>query len=128
MSQKTTEELLNWATQIAITAKIERVRRGGRGGLTSSQINSILNFAQDYKNDIKTVMLYIMYQSQRSQFTDTAKILVDKINELEDSPDDVIKLLGYVKWIYETIEKIKRVNYTENFEDLVKIFTQARSY
>jgi hypothetical protein len=120
MSQKTTEELLNWATEIAVAAK--------RDTIASGQINSILSFAQEYRNDINTVMLYIMYQAQRLRFTNTAKILVNKISELKNSPDDVIRLLGYVKWIYEIIERI-RVDYsTKKFEDLVKTFiTQARS-
>jgi len=118
MSQKA-GELLDWATKIAITAKKEDV--------ASTQINSILSFAQEYKNDINTVMLYIMYQSQRLRFSNTAKILIDRINRLKNNPDDIIRLLGYVKWIYETIEKI-RVDYsTEKFEDLVRTFTQTRS-
>jgi hypothetical protein len=120
MSQKTTEELLNWATEIAVTAK--------RDTIASGQINSILSFAQEYRNDINTVMLYIMYQAQRLRFTNTAKILVNKISELKNSPDDVIRLLGYVKWIYEIIERIKVDYSTKKFEDLVKTFiTQARS-
>jgi hypothetical protein len=120
MSQKTTEELLNWATEIAVAAK--------RDTIASGQINSILSFAQEYRNDINTVMLYIMYQAQRLRFTNTAKILVNKISELKNSPDDVIRLLGYVKWIYEIIERIKVDYSTKKFEDLVKTFiTQARS-
>ena len=113
-------ELLDWATEIAVAAKRENV--------SSTQIDSILGFAQEYRNDVETVMLYIMYQSQRLRFSNTARILVDKIDKLKNSPDNIVKLLGYVKWIYETIERI-RVDYsTRRFEDLVKTFIGTRSF
>ncbi|MQL56588.1 hypothetical protein [Acidianus ambivalens] len=116
MSQQiSTQKLLDMATEIAVSGKKE-------GGLTSSQINSFLEYAQQSR-DINLLSLFIIRQSQRGHFVNTGKLLVKYITQLNDI-NKVIELLGYVKWLNESIEKTRIDFNTKTFQDLLKQLIQ----
>lgn len=112
--QITTQKLLDMATEIAVSGKRER--------LSSSQINSFLEFAQQSR-DINLLSLFIIRQAQRGHFINTGKLLVKYIMQLNDI-DKAIELLGYVKWLNESIEETRVDFNTRTFQDLLKQLIQ----
>jgi hypothetical protein len=124
--QISTQKLLDMATEIAVSGKKDKEKAAAsgkkEGGLTSSQINSFLEYAQQSR-DINLLSLFIIRQSQRGDFVNTGKLLVKYITQLNDI-NKVIELLGYVKWLYETIEKTRIDFNTKTFQDLLKQLTQ----
>ncbi|MUM63711.1 hypothetical protein D1867_00215 [Acidianus infernus] len=115
MSQQiTTQKLLDMATEIAVSGKRER--------LSSTQINSFLEYAQQSRN-VELLSLFIIRQSQRGHFVNTGKLLVKYITQLNDI-NMAIELLGYVKWLNEAIEETRIDFNTKTFQDLLKQLTQ----
>ncbi len=115
MSQQiSTQNLLDMATEIAVSGKREK--------LSLSQINSFIEYAQQSRN-IKLVSLFIIRQSQRGHFIETGKLMVKYIIQLNDI-NKAIELLGYVKWISESIQDV-RINFnTKSFQELIEQIIQ----
>ncbi|BDC17506.1 hypothetical protein [Acidianus sp. HS-5] len=116
MSQQiSTQKLLDMATEIAVSGKREK-------GFSSSQINSFIEYAQQSR-DVNLVSLFIIRQAQRGRFINTGKLLVKYITQLNDI-NKVIELLGYVKWLSESIEEVRVDFNTKSFHDLLKQIVQ----
>ena len=104
-------ELLDWATEIAVNLKRENVSK--------EELRRIVLFAHEHQDNVDNTITYIMRQAQKLDFKDSGKILVNRIQSLKNNPNDIIILLHYIQWIFETIER-KPINYkTRKFIDLV---------
>lgn len=104
MSQSLTEsEILNLAAKIAVQAKIDRVER--------SQIENLLAVAEtalDPKNSPWIVTLYAYRQVERRRIgKKTADLIYEAMSKL-GGREDVRRLLGLVKWMYESLEAVSR--------------------
>lgn len=108
MSKTITEkDILDLAAKIAIQAKIERVER--------SQIENLLSaveIASDPKNSPWVVALYAYRQAGRDRIKrGTANLIYEAMSKLSGAGcgrEDVRRLLGFVKWIYDSFEKMER--------------------
>lgn len=102
----TEEEMLDLAAKIAVQAKIDRVDR--------SQIENLLavvEIASDPKNSPWIVALYAYRQAERDKISiKTADLIYEAMSRLSKAGsgrEDVRRLLGFVKWIYESLEIAK---------------------
>ncbi|MEM2291997.1 MAG: hypothetical protein QXO15_07930 [Nitrososphaerota archaeon] len=100
----TEEEILNLAARIAVQARIDYVKR--------SQIENLLTSVEipsDQKNSPWVVALYAYRQAGRQEIgRGTADLIYEAMSRLSEAgggKEDVRKLLGFVKWIYESFEK-----------------------
>ncbi|BCU70134.1 hypothetical protein [Stygiolobus caldivivus] len=110
MSQavKANTDLLDIATKIAISALTPQ--QGGRGtprpAVDISNINNLLTYMQSRKN-IRDLLAYILRQMGRGEIDkNTGKLLLSALKDMGNTPEDVnraLELIGYVKWIYETL-------------------------
>ena len=124
MSQNTTA-LLDTATKIAISALTPNKK--GEPSVDSSTINNLIAFMQSRKS-VPELLAYIMRQTGRGEIDkNTGKLLLMALKDLKNTEEDInkaLQLLGYVKWIYETLDGLK-VNVTSlkdvnNFQKLVE--------
>ncbi len=127
LQQSSNEELLNIATKIAISAS-KPAERGNKPVVDSSTINNLLTFIQS-RRDVNELLAFIMRQTGRGEIDpDTGKLLLRYLKGL--SLDKAIQLLGYVKWIYETLTsrdiRIDRskLNNVKSFSELVKLIAE----
>ncbi|EZQ10609.1 MULTISPECIES: hypothetical protein [Acidianus] len=117
--QVQTVYLLDAATKIATLMK--------KGNTSKTQVENLLNFFRS-SLDKEELMLFIMRQSGKRNGIDrtSAKELVLNINELQNN-DDILRLLGYIKWVYESIENIENLPEMKNFSDLVNFFKSDKA-
>ena len=129
-------ELLNIATEIAISAikpkeneidnKLKKNKQPWKNqqkenrsenneqeknekAVSTTTINDLLAFLQSKRN-LNELLLYIMRQTGRGEIDkETGKLLLKNLKD-KNNIEDALTLLGYVKWIYETLDKLK-VNY-----------------
>ncbi|MBS7612356.1 hypothetical protein KEJ27_09210 [Candidatus Bathyarchaeota archaeon] len=116
-------ELLDRASRIAVQAKLE--------GLTKSQIENLiasLYMVDDDRDCLLFTQLFVHRQAARlERGYDFAKLVNGAIGEMYSKGgkrEDASKLLGLVKWIFESIEKVRlpRVDAkTMSFNALMKI-------
>lgn len=116
-------EFLDKASKIAVQAKLE--------GLTKTQIENIstsLYMVENERDCLLITQLYSQRQAARlRKGYNFAKLVNEILNEIYikgGKREDASKLLGLVKWIYESIEDIRlpRVDIkTINFNELMKI-------
>ncbi|MEM2363745.1 MAG: hypothetical protein QXQ20_08650 [Candidatus Nezhaarchaeales archaeon] len=103
LSQLLTEsEMLDLAAKIAVQARIDEVER--------SQIENLLAMVEtalDPKNSPQIVALYAYRQVDRRRIGKrTADLIHEAMNKLSEKGgrrEDVRRLLGLVKWIYEAL-------------------------
>jgi len=119
--------LLDIATQIAISAikpkegkkKTNEKKKEGKRPVDPTTINNLMAFLQSNKN-INELLLYTMRQTGREEIDeDTGKLLLRNLRNKRY--EEALKLLGYVKWIYDTLDGLN-VNY-DSVKN-VKSFTQ----
>lgn len=108
MSQTITEEeILNLAARIAIQAKIDEVEKSQIENLLSS-----VEVSSDPKNSPWVVALYAYRQAGRGRIgRGTADLIYGAMSRLCEAGcgrEDVRKILGFVKWIYESFEGKER--------------------
>ncbi|QIW22825.1 hypothetical protein EWF20_00705 [Sulfolobus sp. S-194] len=129
-SLSTSQDLLDIATRIAISASQPRPR--GRQStqepvVDSTTINNLLAYMQSRKS-IKELLAYILRQTGREEIDrNTSKLLLSTLKNFKESDDDInkaLELLGYVKWIYETISGLNidasRLKNISTFQQLVE--------
>ncbi len=126
--QSYNEELLNIATKIATSAS-KPSGREGEPAVDASTINNLLTFIQS-RRDVNELLAFIMRQTGRGEIDlGTGKLLLQYLNGL--SVDKAIQLLGYVKWIYETLTskdfRIDRskLNNVGSFSKLVELIAKG---
>ncbi|AOL15397.1 hypothetical protein BFU36_00085 [Sulfolobus sp. A20] len=126
--QSSNEKLLDVATIIAISASRPAGRDAGPS-VDSSTINNLLTFIQS-RRDVNELLAFIMRQTGRGEIDqNTGKLLLQHLRGL--SPDKAIQLLGYVKWIYETLTSrdIKmdrsKLNSVKTFSELVELIAKG---
>lgn len=120
---KTDTDLLDIATRIAISA-LTPVQKGREQepAVDSNTINNFLAYMQSRKS-IKELLAYILRQTGRGEIDrNTSKLLLSALKDLEDI-NKALELLGYVKWIYETLNGLKiditQLKGVDNFQKLV---------
>lgn len=124
MSQKITEEeILNLAARIAVQAKIDGVKK--------SQIENLLTsveISSDPKISPNIVALYAYRQAERNEIGRGTAVLISeamsRLSEAGGGREEARKLLGFMKWIYESLgeRRIPRVTVKElKFQDVLKI-------
>jgi hypothetical protein len=120
---KTDTDLLDIATRIAISA-LTPVQKGREQepAVDSNTINNLLAYMQSRKS-IKELLAYILRQTGRGEIDrNTSKLLLSALKDLEDI-NKALELLGYVKWIYETLNGLKiditQLKGVDNFQKLV---------
>ncbi|QGA53989.1 hypothetical protein GFS03_05065 [Sulfolobus sp. E5-1-F] len=120
------QDLLDIATRIAISS-IKPKPKKNEPFVDSSTINSLLSFLQSRRN-INELLLYIMRQAGREEIDEeTVKLLLSSLKDRK--LEDAVSLLGYVKWVYETLTGLG-VNYNEvknvkTFKELVNILSKV---
>ncbi|MBC7091696.1 MAG: hypothetical protein H5T50_07315 [Nitrososphaeria archaeon] len=116
-------EFLDRASKIAVQAKLD--------GLTKSQIENLiasLYMTEDEKECLLFTLLFAHRQAARlERGYNFAKLINQTISEMYSkggNREDASKLLGLVKWIFESIEKV-RLPYIDmknmNFSKLIAI-------
>ncbi|QPG48920.1 hypothetical protein HFC64_02235 [Saccharolobus solfataricus] len=122
------QDLLDIATRIAISAiKPKPKSNKPEPYVDSSTINSLLSFLQSRRN-VNELLLYIMRQAGRDEIDEeTGKLLLASLKDRELK--DAVNLLGYVKWVYDTLTGLK-VNYNnvkgvKTFKELVNILSKV---
>jgi len=118
--------LLDIATMIAISAIKPKGREGKERAVDSTTINNLLTFLQSRRN-VNELLAYIMRQMGREEIDEeTGKLLLRSLKD--KSVDEALTLLGYVKWIYETLDGLDKdynsVRNVRNFKDLVEILSK----
>lgn len=124
---KTDTDLLDIATRIAISA-LTPVQKGREQepAVDSNTINNFLAYMQSRKS-IKELLAYILRQTGRGEIDrNTSKLLLSALKDLKENEEDInkaLELLGYVKWIYETLNGLKiditQLKGVDNFQKLV---------
>lgn len=124
---KTDTDLLDIATRIAISA-LTPVQKGREQepAVDSNTINNLLAYMQSRKS-IKELLAYILRQTGRGEIDrNTSKLLLSALKDLKENEEDInkaLELLGYVKWIYETLNGLKiditQLKGVDNFQKLV---------
>ncbi|ACP34777.1 conserved hypothetical protein [Sulfolobus islandicus L.S.2.15] len=124
---KTDTDLLDIATRIAISA-LTPVQKGREQepAVDSNTINNLLAYMQSRKS-IKELLAYILRQTSRGEIDrNTSKLLLSALKDLKENEEDInkaLELLGYVKWIYETLNGLKiditQLKGVDNFQKLV---------
>ncbi|WP_390529186.1 hypothetical protein [Sulfurisphaera ohwakuensis] len=129
MSQiiKMDTDLLDIATRIAISA-LTPVQKGKeeKAAVDVSTINNLLTYMQSRKS-IKELLAYILRQTGRGEIDrNTSKLLLSALKDLKENEEDInkaLELLGYVKWIYETLDGLEidvtQLKGVDNFQKLV---------
>jgi len=117
--------LLDIATTIAISAIKPKGREGKERAVDSTTINNLLTFLQSRRN-VNELLAYIMRQMGREEIDEeTGKLLLRSLKD--KSVDEALTLLGYVKWIYETLDGLDKdynsVRNVKNFKQLVEILS-----
>ncbi len=98
------------------------VAKAKKDGMKSTQVNNLLEFSQSTDN-VDEILLYIMRQSERNHFQETAKVLVDYIHKTKDI-NKTREFLGLFKWSFEAFDKIQNTSF-DNFESMVKAFLSS---
>lgn len=116
--------LLDVATQIAISAI--KPTRGNKKAVDASTINGLLTFLQSKRN-VSELLLYIMRQTGRGEIDEeTGKLLLRNLKD--KNVEDALTLLGYVKWIYETLDGLEvdynSVKNVKNFAELAEFLSK----
>ena len=122
---QTTSTLLDTATKIAISA-LTPSGRGRDSSVDITTINNLLTYMQSRKS-IPELLAYIMRQMGRGEIDrNTGKLLLSALKDLKNSEEGVntaLQLLGYVKWIYETLDgldiDVTQLRGVDTFEKLV---------
>ncbi|AHC52236.1 hypothetical protein SUSAZ_10295 [Sulfolobus acidocaldarius SUSAZ] len=127
LQQSSNEELLNIATKIAISAS-KHAKGGDKPVVDPTTINNLLTFIQSRK-DVNELLAFIMRQTGRKEIDpDTCKLLLRYLKGL--SLDKATQLLGYVKWIHETLTSgdiginRSKLNDVKSFSELVKLIAE----
>ncbi|MEM0057047.1 MAG: hypothetical protein QW612_05805 [Candidatus Bathyarchaeia archaeon] len=124
MSQTITEkDILDLAAKIAVQARLDKVER--------SQIENLLasvEISSDPKNSPWVVALYAYRQAGRNKIRrETANLINEAMSNLCEAGcgrEEARKILGFVKWIYESLEgrKIPQVDIKKlKFQDVLKM-------
>ena len=124
VSQNTTA-LLDTATKIAISALTPKNQKGDPS-VDLSTINNLITFMQSRKS-VPELLAYIMRQTGRGEIDrNTGKLLLSALKDLKNTEEDInkaLQLLGYVKWIYETLDglniNVNSLKDVNNFQKLV---------
>jgi len=121
-------DLLDTATKIAISAvkPNPRDREGRKPSVDQSTINNLLTFLQSRRN-VNELLVYIMRQMGREEIDEqTGKLLLSSLKDKK--VEEALTLLGYVKWIYETLTGLEKdynsVKTVENFKKLVEVLSK----
>ncbi|BAK54121.1 hypothetical protein STK_00070 [Sulfurisphaera tokodaii str. 7] len=124
---KTDTDLLDIATRIAMSA-LTPVQKGKeqKPAVDASTINNLLTYIQSRKS-IKELLAYILRQTGRGEIDrNTSKLLLSALKDLKENEEDInkaLELLGYVKWIYETLDGLEidvtQLKGVDNFQKLV---------
>ncbi|WP_338602845.1 hypothetical protein V6M85_03060 [Sulfolobus tengchongensis] len=121
-----TETLLDVATRIAISAS--KTDNRGEPMVDSTTINNLLSFLQSKRN-VNELLVYIMRQMGRGEIDkQTGKLLLSNLKD--KSTEEGLELLGYVKWIYETLTSkelkvnVNNLSNVKSFKDLVEILSK----
>jgi hypothetical protein len=133
--QSSNEQLLDIATKIAISAskpkpnKDPSFKRYIDPSVKRSAIENLLTFIQS-RRDVNDLLAFIMRQTGRGEIDqNTNKLLLQNLKGL--SVDKAIQLLGYVKWIHETLtaEGIRldrsKLNNVNSFSELVELIAKG---
>lgn len=118
--------LLDVAAKIAISAIKPKGREGREKAVDASTINSLLTFLQSRRN-VDELLVYIMRQMGRGEIDeDTGKLLLSNLKD--KNVEEALTLLGYVKWIYETLDGLEKdynsVRNVKDFKELVSILSK----
>lgn len=108
MSKTITEkDILDLAAKIAVQAKKERVEKSQIENLLS-----VIEVASDPANSPWVVALYAYRQAERGRMGHATASLIHeamiKLSEAGCGKEDLRKLLGFVKWIFESFERKER--------------------
>ena len=126
---KTSTDLLDIATKIAISAYTPspKSRRGKpEPSVESTTINNLLSYMQ-IKKSIPDLLAYILRQTGRGEIDkNTSRLLLSALKDLKNTDEDIkkgLELLGYVKWIYETLDgldiDVNQLKGVDSFQKLV---------
>jgi len=126
---KTSTDLLDIATKIAISAYIPSPKsRGGKPepSVEVTTINNLLTYMQSRKS-IPDLLAYILRQTGRGEIDkNTSRLLLSALKDLKNTDEDIkkaLELLGYVKWIYETLDgldiDVNQLKGVDSFQKLV---------
>jgi len=124
LSQTITEkDILDLAAKIAVQARLDEVEK--------SQIENLLasvEISSDPKNSPWVVALYAYRQAGRNKIRrETANLINEAMSNLCEAGcgrEDARKILGFVKWIYESLEgrEIPQVDIKKlKFQDVLKM-------
>ncbi|AWR98157.1 hypothetical protein DFR86_00145 [Acidianus sulfidivorans JP7] len=122
-------QLLDIATKIAISAIKQNPRsKKPEPVVNASTINSLLSFLQSRRN-MDELLLYIMRQAGRGEIDEeTGKLLLGSLKDR--NMNEALNLLGYVKWIYDTLTGLEDITYDKvkhikTFKELVSFLSKA---
>jgi len=126
---KTSTDLLDIATKIAISAYTPSPEsRGGKPkpSVEITTINNLLSYMQIRKS-IPDLLAYILRQTGRGEIDkNTSRLLLSALKDLKNTDEDIkkgLELLGYVKWIYETLNGLRvdvnQLKGVDSFQKLV---------
>jgi len=126
---KTSTDLLDIATKIAISAYTPSPESRGREPKPSVEvttINNLLTYMQSRKS-IPDLLAYILRQTGRGEIDkNTSRLLLSALKDLKNTDEDIkkaLELLGYVKWIYETLDglniDVNQLKGVDSFQKLV---------
>jgi hypothetical protein len=99
------EEVLNLATKIGVQAKIDGVTRAQFENILSS-----LELVEDSKASLLVTAAFAHRQAARLGGRRMAELINDAMRKLYDAncgKEDARKLLGFAKWIFESIEEVR---------------------
>ncbi|AWR98659.2 hypothetical protein [Metallosphaera hakonensis] len=123
LSKSSTDDLekflLDRASEVACLAK-----GGGGKVVDKTQVNNLLTSMQNFKN-VEKLELLIMRQMGRGEINQGAgKRLIETIEEIKkrgvnDVVERVLDFLGYVKWAFESMEKMEACSGVNNLSSLV---------
>ena len=121
-------DLLDTATQIAISAVKPNPddKTGRKPSVDQTTINNLLTFLQSRRN-VNELLVYIMRQMGRGEIDEqTGKLLLSSLKDKK--VEEALTLLGYVKWIYETLTGLEKdynsVRGVKKFKDLVDVLSK----
>jgi len=114
--------LLDTATKIAISAikPKKNEQKKDKKAVDFSTINGLLAFLQTGKN-VNELLLYIMRQTGRGEIDkDTGMLLLQSLKDKQI--EEALTLLGYVRWIYETLDGLKvKYESVENIKEFMRL-------
>lgn len=100
------EEILDFATKIGIQAKFDGITKAQFEGILAS-----LELIKDPKASLLATAAFTHRQAVRLGGHATAKLINEAMNRLYNSGcsrENARKLLGFAKWIFEIVEKVKK--------------------